>query len=70
MNKFLNELIKVALRLIAVVGMGLIAVGIVLLICPEILRWGIVLISILGGIYLCGCALYGIINAKKQITFR
>ena len=64
MNRFLNELVKAALCLIAVVGIGLITVGIVLLICPKVLRRGIVLICILGGVYLCGCTLYGIIKAK------
>lgn len=64
MNRFLNELVKVALGMVVVVGMGLITGGVVLLICPEILRWGFVLISVIGGIYLCGCALYGIVKAK------
>ena len=64
MNAFLNELAKTALCLIAVVGMGLIAVSVVLLVCPEILRLGIVLIGAIGGVSLFVCALYGIIKAK------
>jgi len=64
LNGFLNELVKATLTVIVMIGVVLIAVGVVLLFCPEILRWGIVLLCVCGGIYLCGCALYGFIKAK------
>lgn len=64
MNGFINELVKATLAVIAVVGVVLIAVGVVFLAYPEIMRWAIVLTSIFFGIFLCGCAVYGIIKAK------
>ena len=64
MNKFLNELAKTVFYVIAIIGILLIAVGIVLFVYPEVLRWGIVLTSILIGVYFFGCGLCGIIKAK------
>lgn len=64
MNRFLNELVKAALGVIAAFGIGLIAIGVLFLIFPEAMRWGIMLVSIVAGIYLCSSALYGILKAK------